>query len=120
MNRIKTLWSVGLTATPIREDEKRLDELVGPEIHNIGIKELVRDKVIAPVKLVYINVPMPRGFKKAAKEVNSGSFTNLLSALNPNKFILSKNLLEYFHSVDKKVLVFFEYVAGVVAYAIAL
>ena len=93
---------------------------MGPILQNISIRELTLAKVIAPVTLVYVTVPFPRGFKKAAKKVNCGSFTNLLSSLNPNKFILLKQLLGHFHSCHKKVLVYFEYVVAVHAYAIAL
>ena len=37
MERIKTFWKVGLTATDIREDQKKIDNLVGSCIHDIGI-----------------------------------------------------------------------------------
>ena len=95
VRRIRCKVCVGLTATPVREDErfKGIESFVGKVLHVSNRADLVCRGFLSPVSCENVIVPMP-----------FATMTNRASVLNPYKIAAMDAILKHLHA--EKTIVF--------------
>eukprot|EP00300_Choanocystis_sp_HF-7_P011249 c17372_g1_i5.p1 GENE.c17372_g1_i5~~c17372_g1_i5.p1 ORF type:complete len:555 (+),score=142.48 c17372_g1_i5:453-2117(+) len=108
---------LGLTATLVREDSKikDLNFLVGPKLYEANWLDLQRDNYIATVSCAEVWCPMTKEFY--SEYLSDSKRVRLLVAMNPNKFICCKFLIDYHSARNDKVIVFSDNIVALEWYA---
>lgn len=109
---------LGLTATLVREDDKIKDlhYLIGPKLYEANWLDLQRENYIATVSCAEVWCPMTAEFYHRYLRDKSAR-RRLLYAMNPNKFLCCKFLIEYHENRGDKVIVFSDIVVALMWYA---
>ncbi|GIQ87973.1 helicase Ercc3, partial [Kipferlia bialata] len=115
---------LGLTATPIREDDNiaDLNYIIGPKLYEANWLDLRRDGFIAHVQCVEVPCPMPAMFFREYLRFGTSALHDrqkqlTLSAINPNKFRTVQYLIQRHKERGDKILVFCEQVWVLKQYA---
>ncbi|MFH1126811.1 MAG: DNA repair helicase XPB [archaeon] len=97
---------VGLTATLIREDglEKNVFSLIGPKKYDAQWKELEKQAWIAEAKCTEIRIPMPDEHRMIYATAQHRSKYRI-AAENPNKYDLTKKIVDYHTKRNDRILV---------------
>jgi len=111
VSEIKSHCKLGLTATPLREDERMtdLEYLIGPKIHEENWKDLENEGFLARALCVEVRCKMTKDFKeeyKKAAQLKEGAKKKALYLGNPEKFFVLQYLLKYHEDRGDKILVF--------------
>ena len=99
---------VGLTATPLREDNhfKELHHIIGPFLYRAQWSTLVKQGMVATMRCVDVQCRMTFGheYTRATSEIERKFY----SALNTEKIRLCASLLRHHLAQGRQVLIFFE------------
>lgn len=111
---------VGLTATPLREDNhfKELHHIIGPFLYRAQWNDLVKSGIVATLSCVDVRCKMQ--FSKEYANSNSEIERKFYSALNPSKMKLCASLLQHHLTLGHQVLIFFEELFVMTTYAMML
>eukprot|EP00299_Pterocystis_sp_00344_P014225 c7037_g2_i3.p1 GENE.c7037_g2_i3~~c7037_g2_i3.p1 ORF type:complete len:463 (-),score=111.96 c7037_g2_i3:5-1393(-) len=112
---------LGLTATLVREDDKiqDLNMLIGPKLYEANWLDLQRQNFIATVSCAEVWCPMTTEFYRSYLR-DSSERRRLLYAMNPNKFLCCKFLVDYHEKQGDKVIVFSDNVMTLEWYAVKM
>ena len=113
---------VGLTATPLREDDafKQLQFLIGPILCTVSWESLTRQGYLATIENVNVICPMHPDILKQYRERKHDILAKCISALNPNKIMACMSILRYHLARRHKILIFFEELFVMKQYALYL
>lgn len=111
---IQATRRLGLTATPIREDQKErlIFSLIGPPIFEKGWLEMAEEGYIAKAKAWEVLVDMPQRFATRYNQATNEREKYVLASTNPGKYAVIAKLLEK-HAEDR-VLIIGYYVQGAI------
>lgn len=111
---IQATRRLGLTATPIREDQKErlIFSLIGPPVFEKGWLEMAEEGYIAKAKAWEILVDMPQRFTTRYNQATNEREKYVLASTNPGKYSVIAKLLEK-HAEDR-VLIIGYYVQGAI------
>ena len=101
---------VGLTATPLREDDafKELQFLIGPILHTVKWSALTEQGYLATIQNVNVICPMHPEVLRQYQGCRQDIRGKCISALNPSKIMACTAILRYHLARKHKVLIFFE------------
>ena len=118
LRTVRAHSKLGLTATPVREDDKikDLNFLVGPKLYEANWSELVREGYIARIKCNMIQCCMTPQFEKAYMVVPK-SAKERVAAMNPEKFRICQLLIRTHEKYGDKIIVFSDNIFALEYYA---
>jgi len=108
LEEIKSHCKLGLTATPLREDEgiKDLEYLLGPKVHEESWKDLENEGHLARALCIEVRCKMTKEFLEEHNKAESTKKKKLLYLGNPEKFLVLQYLLRHHKERGDKILVF--------------